>query len=73
MNTNKKPDIPLGLGMSLAMNMDAMSYFGSLSDQTKSDVIKYIQNSQTGYEAKQKVNQAVSGLSRQSTDFMSMS
>ncbi len=40
--------------MSLAMNMDAMSYFGSLSDQTKSDVIIIYTKFPNRYEAKQK-------------------
>ena len=33
------PEIPVGLGMALAMNVDAMNYFSSLSDEGRQTII----------------------------------
>ena len=39
-NNTTGDDIPLGLGMALAKNVDAMNYFSSLSKSQQQDVIK---------------------------------
>ena len=56
------PDIPLGFGMELAQNPQAMSAFGQLSDERKTSLIKHIQGASTGQEAKDRIAQAISGL-----------
>lgn len=39
MNTLNHHDIPMGFGMALAQNTDAMQYFSNLSDEEKRSVI----------------------------------
>lgn len=40
LNNNKSnTDIPLGLGMALAQNVNAMNYFSSLSKERQNDII----------------------------------
>ena len=57
------PDLPLGFGMALAQNEKAVSAFGALSDQEKTDLIKSIQGAGTGDDAKQRITDAVNRLS----------
>lgn len=56
------PDIPTGLGMSLSQSNEAMSYYGSLSNEKKTNIIQYIQSSTTGAEAKDRIHQTVQML-----------
>lgn len=35
------PEMPLGLGMALAQNMDAMNYFASLSREQQTAIIQH--------------------------------
>lgn len=57
------PDIPLGLGMALAQNPQAMNAFGQLSDGQKTNLIHGIQGAVTGGDAKARIHQAISDLS----------
>jgi len=41
---NSKGDIPLGFGMALAQNLDAMKHFANLSDVQKQAVISGTHN-----------------------------
>ena len=62
-NPNPKvPDIPIGLGMSLAQHTQALSCFGRLSDADKTRVIDYVQSSASGGEAEEKIQKAVEML-----------
>lgn len=54
--------LPEGLGFSLALDVDAMTNFVNLSDQTKEDVVHYIQMSDTGEQAKERIKQVVTRL-----------
>lgn len=57
------PDLPVGLGMALAQDTAAMDRFCHLSDAEKENIIRDIQSSQTGQEAKGKIHDAVARLS----------
>lgn len=59
------PDIPLGLGMALAQDMGALSYFGGLSPQQKTAVIHYVQGGSTGDDAKERIRSAVEMMRQQ--------
>ena len=39
MNLTNGPDIPMGLGMALAQNTDAMAYFSNLSPEKQREII----------------------------------
>ena len=54
--------LPEGLGFSLALDVTAMTNFVNLSDATKEDVVKYIQMSDTGEEARERVKMVVHRL-----------
>lgn len=59
-----KDSIPVGLGMRLALDMDAMKNFANLSDERKQELVQYIESSTTGVEAKNRVTEVVSNLHR---------
>ncbi len=54
--------LPVGLGMRLALDMDAMKSFVNLSDQDKKELVDYIEGSTTGDEAKNRVTEVVRNL-----------
>ncbi len=54
--------LPVGLGMRLALDMDAMKSFVNLSDQSKKELVDYIEGSTTGEEAKNRVTEVVRNL-----------
>lgn len=54
--------LPEGLGFSLALDVDAMTNFVNLSEQTKEDVVRFIQMSDTGEEARERVKLVVRRL-----------
>lgn len=54
--------LPVGLGMRLALDMDAMKSFVNLSDQRKKELIDYIEGSTSGEEAKSRVTEVVRNL-----------
>lgn len=54
--------LPEGLGFSLALDVEAMTNFVNLSDATKEDVVKYIQMSDTGEEARERTKMVVHRL-----------
>ena len=58
------PDLPLGFGMQLAQEPDAVASFGRLSKGDRAKVIQYIQAATTGDDAKRRVLGAVDGLKR---------
>lgn len=57
-----EPDLPLGLGMELAQSPTAMDAFGRLTGVEKTQIIRHIQASSTGDEAKERIAQAVRSL-----------
>ncbi len=54
--------IPEGLGMRLAMDMNAMKSFVNLSDQKRKELVDYIEGSTTGDEARNRVTEVVRNL-----------
>ena len=62
-------DLPLGLGMRLAQEPGAIDTFGSLDEQQKSGVVRYIQDSVTGDDAKERIEKAVTALKDGNTSF----
>jgi hypothetical protein len=54
--------LPVGLGMRLALDMDAMTNFVNLPDNSKKQLVDYIEGSTTGDEAKNRVTEVVSNL-----------
>jgi hypothetical protein len=54
--------LPVGLGMRLALDMDAMTNFVNLPDNSKKQLVDYIEGSTTGDEAKHRVTEVVSNL-----------
>lgn len=57
------PDIPEGFGAALSNAPEAHYNFDCLSDAQKTSVIHYIQsNNTTGFDAKQKIDNAIESL-----------
>lgn len=56
--------LPVGLGMRLALDMQAMTYFANLPDNNKKKLVDYIEGSTTGDEAKNRITEVVSNLHR---------
>ncbi len=54
--------LPEGLGMRLAMDMQAMTNFVNLSEQNKKQVVDYIKGSSSGEDAKNRVMEVVNNL-----------
>ncbi|MCC8123296.1 MAG: hypothetical protein LIO58_07135 [Oscillospiraceae bacterium] len=63
------PDLPLGLGMQIGMDTQAMKTFGNMSNEEKSALIHHIQGAATGDEAKSRIDRAVSRLHEGQTRF----
>ena len=55
-------NMPIGLMMSLAQHQDAMRNFSLLSDEEQRSVIRYVEDSRTGKEAKSRIDSAVQNL-----------
>lgn len=56
MDVIHKGDVPLGFGMALAQNTDAMQYFSNLSDEQKQAVINGTHQIQSKAEMQEYVN-----------------
>ncbi|NLP35792.1 MAG: hypothetical protein GX359_11500 [Clostridiales bacterium] len=54
--------LPVGLGMRLALDMEAMTNFSKLPDGRKKELVNYIQGSTSGQDAKNRVTEVVSSL-----------
>ncbi len=62
-------DMPIGFGMELYQNSDALHCFAALSQGERNDIIQYIEKSKTGEEAKQRINNAVENLNKRNPKF----
>ncbi|NLK28566.1 MAG: hypothetical protein GX306_09530 [Clostridiales bacterium] len=58
---NEHP-LPVGLGMRLALDMEAMTNFVNLPESRKQELVNYIKGSASGDEAKARVTEVVSSL-----------
>ncbi len=56
-------EVPIGFGMQLAQNMNAMTYFASLDEQKKQEVVEQTKN----IRSKEEMEQFVSSLSSNSS------
>ncbi|WP_312048193.1 hypothetical protein [Anaerotignum sp.] len=64
------PDIPEGFAMALLQEPDAKDRYESLDDMQKARVICYIQsNTDSGCEAKEKINVAINSLKNNNLNF----
>ena len=63
------PDLPLGLGMELAQNPNAMNTFGSMTKAQKTALIGRIQGAATGEDAKARITEAIRQLSSGQVSF----
>lgn len=61
MNINQDDSLPIGFGMALAMNMEAMDHFSHLSDSQKEEVINKAKSVQSKSEMQKIVNELSSG------------
>lgn len=59
---DKEHQLPVGLGMRLSLDMEAMTNFVNLSENNKQQLVDYIEGSTTGDEAKHRVTEVVSNL-----------
>lgn len=59
------PEIPMGLGMALAQNIQAMNYFASLSDEEKKQIIDHTHSIQS----KEEMRRFVSGFTKRDSFF----
>ncbi len=62
-NRMNNGEVPLGLGMALARNMDAMSYFASLNPDGQREVIRRARDVHSKEEMRQFVDSLPGGLS----------
>lgn len=63
-------NMPIGLMMSLAQHENAMKNFGRLDDVRQKSVIRYVEDSTTGEEAKSRIQKAVQNLEDGNTGFL---
>lgn len=63
-------NMPIGLMMSLAQHENAMKTFGRMDDEKQKSVIRYVEDSVTGEEAKQRIQDAVQNLDQGNTGFL---
>lgn len=63
------PDLPLGFGMQLAQEPDAMNAYGKLSKPEQAAVISYIQACTSGEDSQNRIATAVSRLKENRKDF----
>lgn len=62
-------DMPLGLTMSLAEDLDAMQTFSNLSPEAQKQIVNYIQGSVSGDDAKKRIEGVVASLHEGNTLF----
>jgi len=62
------PDLPLGLGLNLAQDSDAMDTFGAMTEAQREKVVRYIQGAATGEDAKNRITGTIQKLHDHQTD-----
>lgn len=61
-NNPEGPDLPIGLGMRLAQDPDALDGFGLLNNERRERLISYIQSGATGEDAQLRIERALDAL-----------
>lgn len=69
MERMEAPDMPLGLTMSLAEDLEAMQTFSNLSPSQQAQIVHYIQDCTTGDDAKRRIETVVGKLHNHSAVF----
>ena len=67
---NEKIELPVGFGMSLAMNKNAMDYYATLNYDNQMKIVSYIQDNKTGFEVKNKIRNVINNLEKGNIDFI---
>jgi hypothetical protein len=62
-------DLPLGLGMRLAQEPDAMDAYASMPQPRRDRIVDYIQSCVSGDDARSRIDTVISGLKNGRTDF----
>lgn len=62
-------DMPIGFGMALYQNSDALHCFAALSQEERNNIIKYIEASNSGEDARKRIDTAVSNLNKRNPKF----
>ena len=69
-----KPDfykeLPIGLAMSLGMNEFAMDFYSGLDNETRGKIKAYIQDCNSGKEAKAKIRNTIENLEKHNLEFL---
>lgn len=66
---DKPEDLPLGLMMQLGQDLGAMETFAGLDEGQKAQMIDYIRDSQSGSEAKERIEQVMDSLEQHQSLF----
>jgi len=64
---DKEHSLPVGLGMRLALDMEAMTNFVNMPEEGRKQLVDYIEGSTTGEEAKNRVTEVVTNLHKGSS------
>lgn len=67
--SRRAEEMPIGLMMSLAMRPDAMRNFSLMDESRQRSVIRYVEDANTGAEAKERIGSAVDELGKGNTGF----
>lgn len=62
-------DMPIGFGMALYQNSDALHCFAALSQDERNEIIRYIESSKTGDDARKRIDTAVLNLNKRNPKF----
>ena len=62
-------DIPLGLGMQMAQDAEALNHFSNMTQPQRDGLIEYVQGAVTGDDAKHRIHAAIQGLKEGQTIF----
>lgn len=68
--TNTEKNMPVGFVFKMAMDSKALDYYSTLSNSTKERITNYIQNSSTGNESKQRIEDVINNLKNNNLDFL---
>ena len=62
-------DMPIGFGMELYQNSNALHCFAALSQDERNEIIRYIEKSASGEDVKKRINTAVENLNKRNPKF----
>jgi len=68
-NNPEGKDIPLGFGMQMTQDAEALSRFSELTQPQRDRLISYVQGGSTGDDAKHRIHDVIEGLKQGRTDF----